>query len=116
MYKTIEVDDEKAESTHWIDSTRSNVLIGGVIVLNAICIGLETDFGSREPGINNRLGWYIIEFIFCLIFFLEVFFRMKVHRVKFFFSMWNLFDFFIVGSLSWRRGFSRRWTLVVEIY
>jgi voltage-gated sodium channel len=96
-YKNIEVDEDAQPAVHWIDATRTNVGIGVLIVFNAITIGLETDWGSREGGISNRPWWYAMELFFCLAFSFELIVRMKVHKLRFFCDAWNLFDFVLVA-------------------
>jgi len=97
QYKSVEVDDDQPSNVHWIDATKTNVGIGVLIVLNAITIGLETDWGSRDGGISDRMVWYAMELFFCIAFSAELFMRMKVHKLRFFCDGWNLFDFVLVA-------------------
>lgn len=46
--------------------------------------------------VKNRLGWYLCEFLFCLVFFIEMIFRVNAFRFRYFMDLSNLLDFFLV--------------------
>eukprot|EP00400_MALV-I_sp_L67-5_P000018 gene18-393_t len=94
-YKKIDEDDAGAV-THFVDTTKFNVAIGLAIILNAIFIGLETDLGPTDTEIDKRFTWYVIEFVFTLIFFVEMILRQYYHGLDYFKSSWNLLDFSLV--------------------
>lgn len=66
----------------------------GVIVVNAIGLGLET-----IPSVNARIGGFlsIVDSVALVIFFLEIAAKLLVYRLAYFKEPWNVFDFTIVG-------------------
>mmetsp|Transcript_72368 Transcript_72368/g.192930 ORF Transcript_72368/g.192930 Transcript_72368/m.192930 type:complete len:453 (-) Transcript_72368:97-1455(-) len=97
-YKKVDVDDEDDDGTEpaFVDKPRFQLIIGLIIILNALFIGLETDLGSRDPEISQRVVWYVFENIFCLIFFIELMLRFYYHQLQYFASAWNCLDFALV--------------------
>ncbi len=91
----------KAIVTH----PRTERVIIGLIIVNAITLGLETS-KSVMAEIGGILWW--LDHILLGIFVLELVARIAVHRLAFFKDPWSLFDFFVVaialipatGSLS----------------
>lgn len=77
-----------------VESTKTERIITGLIVINAIVLGLET-----YPALMEKYGAYIrySDKIILAIFVVEILARIAVHRLAFFKSAWNLFDFFVVG-------------------
>ncbi|MEO1680655.1 MAG: ion transporter [Pseudomonadota bacterium] len=78
----------------WIESPRFTQFIIGVIVFNAIILGLET-----YPSVMARAGDLLImlDHICLAIFVVEIAVKLIVYRWRFFTNGWNLFDFVIVG-------------------
>ncbi len=71
----------------------NNVIIG-VIVFNAILLGVET-----SDSLMARIGFLVgfLDEVCLAIFCAELAAKLFAHRLQFFKSGWNLFDFFIVG-------------------
>ncbi|HKK97386.1 MAG TPA: ion transporter [Marivita sp.] len=71
----------------------TNFIIG-VILFNAILLGLET-----SDTIMERFGPVILflDQVCLAVFVVEIGLKLFAHRLRFFKSGWNLFDFFIVG-------------------
>ena len=72
--------------------TRNFVL--GVIIFNAIILGLAT-----SGMVMSRIG-FIVDFLdsLCLgVFIIEILLKLFAHRLRFFTSGWNIFDFLVVG-------------------
>lgn len=69
-------------------------LIIGVIVINAIALGLET-----IPPVYASIGGFLalIDNVSLVIFFLEIAAKLLVYRLAYFRDPWNVFDFTIVG-------------------
>lgn len=85
-------------NVHWIDRPGFDVLIGGVILLNAILMGVELDSSENEvTEINDRLFWYVIEILFALTFTSELAVRVYVHRFDYFKTPMNVFDAVLVA-------------------
>lgn len=93
-----------------VESSRTQNFIIGVIILNAITLGLET-----SEAIMARLGPLLkmIDRLALAIFVLELAAKTAVYRRRFFANGWNTFDFVIVaislmpatGNLSVLRAF-----------
>ncbi len=79
---------------HWLSDPRTGNFIVGVIVFNAIILGLET-----YPAVMDRAGPLLIalDSICLAIFTVEIAAKLYVDRLRFFRSGWNVFDFVIVG-------------------
>ena len=99
-----------------------NMVMGVVIIANAISMGLETDHGDRplppnddgsyntmgaynitseslmKVDFDNRMGWYILDCVFTTIFVLELALRFFYDGIgkKFWGDAWNCFDFMLV--------------------
>ena len=83
-----------------VDSDRFNAVIAGVIVANAIVLGLETypgvvaDFGDTLHALNTA---------FYFVFLAELILRIASYGrrpLDFFRSGWNVFDFIVIGSVA----------------
>lgn len=81
-----------------VDSDRFQIVIGAVIVANAIVLGLQTyqgleaSYGSLLRGLND---------FFYLIFLVELITRILSYGVRpwnFFRNGWNVFDFIVIGG------------------
>ncbi|MDV7141258.1 ion transporter [Tropicimonas sp. TH_r6] len=78
----------------WLERPKVGNFIIGVILFNAVLLGLET-----YPAVMNRAGGVIIALDnLCLtIFVLEILAKLIAYRFGFFRNPWNIFDFVIVG-------------------
>lgn len=78
----------------WLETPKVRFFIIGVIIFNAILLGMET-----SPTIMGAAGPMIIALdTACLsIFVLEIALKLVAHRLAFFRNGWNIFDFIIVG-------------------
>jgi voltage-gated sodium channel len=79
---------------HWIESRRTQTFITGVIVLNAIVLGLETD-----PSLRAAYGPVLITIdrLCLLVFVIELLMKLAAYRLSFWSNGWNVFDFAVVG-------------------
>jgi voltage-gated sodium channel len=77
-----------------LSSARFRNFITGVILVNAVTLGLET-----SPAAVAQFGWLLsaIDAICLAIFVFEIVAKLFVCRLAFFRSGWNIFDFVIVG-------------------
>jgi len=77
-----------------LESQRFQYFIIGIIVANAITLGLET-----VPSVMNPYGSFLLALdkLFLGIFTLEILAKLTVYRFSFFKSGWNNFDFIIVA-------------------
>jgi voltage-gated sodium channel len=77
-----------------LDNPRTEWFITGVIVFNAITLGLETSKTAMDAYGPVLLT---IDAIVLAIFVVELSARIFVHRLGFFRDPWSLFDFFVVA-------------------
>lgn len=77
-----------------VDSNAFSNAIMALIILNAITLALET-----SPSVMAAIGPALVVFdrVVLAIFVIELTLKIVVHRLDFFRSGWNLFDFVIVG-------------------
>lgn len=68
------------------------LFFGGVIFLNACVLVIETDYRPATGG----LGWFISDSLFTILFTAELAIRVALLRCKWWYSLWNLFDGFLV--------------------
>lgn len=78
----------------FLETQQFQMTIIGLIVLNALTIGLET-----SPTITNAVGSWLSQFdkYILIIFTLEISLKIVAYRHRFFMNAWNLFDFLIVA-------------------
>jgi voltage-gated sodium channel len=76
-----------------VDHPRTERIIMGLIVLNAVTLGLETSHAAME-----RFGslLHFIDRTIIGLFVLELVARLIVHRTSFFKDGWNIFDFIVI--------------------
>ena len=84
----------RAQLAAWLERPQFTNFIIGVIILNAITLGLET-----SPEAMAAAGGVIlmIDRICLGIFVVEIIAKLMAYRGRFFRTGWNLFDFAIVG-------------------
>jgi voltage-gated sodium channel len=78
----------------WVESRRIQAWVIGIIVVNAVILGLETN-----PGVMDRWG-SLLKFLdhLCLaVFVVELVGKLVAYRWQFWRSGWNIFDFLVVG-------------------
>ena len=77
-----------------VESPKTEMTIIGLIVLNAVTLGLETSATAMDLA-----GPYLIALdrAVLAVFVVEILMKLLVYRWKFWINPWNLFDFCIVG-------------------
>eukprot|EP00435_Cladocopium_sp_Y103_P030440 s1465_g7.t1 len=87
-----------------VESDGFGYFITSLVLVNAVVIGIETDFAARNGGTGRLPFSHFISTTFCYIFTAEVIMRLYVHGLAEFFCgndwRWNIFDFLVVG-LQW---------------
>ena len=78
----------------FLESSRIRNLILGVIIFNAIILGLETSKIAMARAGDLIL---LLDKLCLLIFVAELVLKMVAYRMRFFRNGWNIFDFIIVG-------------------
>ncbi len=78
----------------FIESPRMQRIIMGLIVLNAVILGLET-----SPTVRGAIGGLLVnlDHMLLAIFVIEIVAKLLGHGLRFFKSGWNVFDFIVVG-------------------
>lgn len=93
----------KVRSKPFVDWPQFNAAVGVVIIVNALLIGMEIDsFDGESRAIGDRIVWYALENIFCLLFLFELLGRLYFHHMAYFYSdgvphFMNIMDFFLVA-------------------
>ncbi|MCS3903552.1 voltage-gated sodium channel [Methylohalomonas lacus] len=79
---------------NWIESQPIQNFIIGVIIFNAITLGLETSsiVQRHGGGLLDTLETFVLT-----IFVIEILLKLLAFDIRFFKSGWNVFDFLIVG-------------------
>ncbi|MEM9027696.1 MAG: ion transporter [Pseudomonadota bacterium] len=94
----IENESERREAVaSFVESNRFTVAITGLILINAVTLGLETDVN-----VSARFGGVLgaIDLAILLVFTVELALKLYAYRLDFFRSGWNLFDLAIV-TIAW---------------
>lgn len=71
---------------HWTEEAWFNWIVGGVIMVNALIIGLDTDLGCRDkcnPG--DRDIWTFFDYIFMVFFIIELVVRVADVKMEYLF-------------------------------
>jgi voltage-gated sodium channel len=77
-----------------VDDPRTERVVMGLIIVNAVILGLETN-RSLTPEFRHTLE--VLDYIILGVFVIEIGARIVVHRLAFFRDPWSLFDFIVVG-------------------
>eukprot|EP00747_Dinoflagellata_sp_TGD_P195613 gnl/TRDRNA2_/TRDRNA2_64549_c0_seq1.p1 gnl/TRDRNA2_/TRDRNA2_64549_c0~~gnl/TRDRNA2_/TRDRNA2_64549_c0_seq1.p1 ORF type:complete len:680 (+),score=125.28 gnl/TRDRNA2_/TRDRNA2_64549_c0_seq1:68-2041(+) len=90
--------DNKITPVGLLRNSKFDYVVGFVILLNALVIGLQTDYRVRHPhALSNPSWWSVVDRIFAVIFLLELLLRLVAHGCWFFCQpndwRWNWFDF-----------------------
>lgn len=80
---------------HPASSPKFNLAIGCTILVNAVMIGIEVDNG-RGDKLKDRVFFFACDFLFSLIFFVEMLFRQHQLGWDYFLDPWNVFDYVLV--------------------
>lgn len=83
-----------ARAGQWVESPKVQRYVTGLIILNAIILGLDT-----SPAVMSAVGGVlsVVDEVILWIFVAELAIRIAHHRASFFKDGWNLFDFCVVG-------------------
>lgn len=78
----------------FIEQSRVQHFIIGLIILNAVLLGLET-----SPAVMDRAATFIVTLdrVILTVFVLEILIRLYVYRLAFWRDPWSLFDFTVVA-------------------
>jgi len=70
------------------------LLSGGIIVLNAVLIGIEIEVGRIDADVDERVPWYVIQNIVTTLFCVEFIIRVRTESI--YGNLWNLMDLFLL--------------------
>ncbi len=78
----------------WITKASTQRLITGVIMFNAVLLGLDT-----SETIMAKIGWIVstLDTLCLTIFVIEILLKLYAQDIRFFKSGWNIFDALIIG-------------------
>ena len=84
----------RGQIQRWLESRRVQHSIIALIVLNAVVLGLDT-----SATLIARWGsaLHLLDQLILAVFVIEIGLRLYVHRQRFFFDPWSLFDFAVVA-------------------
>jgi len=88
-------EDVHKRRIHVASSPKFNLTVGGAIILNAILIGVEVDYG-RGDLLEDRMFFFITDVFFSLGFFIEMLVRQNQLGWDYFLDPWNVFDYVLV--------------------
>jgi len=81
----------------WVHSNFANCFFGGIIIINAIFIGFETDYNRPEDDDGFVLtSWFFMESTFLVIFTMELLLRFHADGLSLLCDFWGIFDLLIV--------------------
>lgn len=91
--------DRTGSLARLVDSDRFNIAISGVIVANAVVLGLET-----FPEVMTQYGYVLVDlnWAFYVVFLIELILRIASYGRRpqdFFRNGWNVFDLIVIGSV-----------------
>lgn len=81
-------------------SSQFDLVIAILVFINALAIGIQTDWVTRNTSEDLPRSFRILEVAFCVIFTVELILRILVYRIHLFYMPgweWNVFDLIIVG-------------------
>ena len=88
------VSDRRIDAAKWVESRLVQASIIGVILLNAIILGLET---SKAAMASFGTVLLVLDKICLAIFIVELVVKMFCYRSHFWRSGWNVFDFLVIA-------------------
>ncbi|SCA55271.1 Ion transport protein [Candidatus Terasakiella magnetica] len=86
--------DNRTRIANWIESRNIQFFITGVIIINAITLGMET-----SPAVMEQMGGFLhlLDKVALSIFVIEILLKLYGRGFGFFKDGWNLFDFIVVA-------------------
>lgn len=92
---TLDLETSNSALERFIESRMFRFAIIGLIVVNAIILGVLTYSASLPDSFVAGLIW--LDLAITVIFALEIALKLVVYRLRFFGEGWNWFDFIVVG-------------------
>lgn len=88
-------EDIQRKKTHLANSPWFNMGVAVAILLNTVVIGVEVDRG-RGDKLEDRTIFFMFDFLFALVFFVEMVIRQNQLGWDYFLDAWNVFDYVLV--------------------
>jgi len=98
MLETLGIDavtDKRRIETHIASKPVFNVTIAVLIIVSVIIVGVELDMNIGYK-LEERLGFFLADVLFTLIFFIEMLLRQNQLGWDFFLDPWNFFDYALI--------------------
>jgi len=77
----------------WVESSRVQYFIVGVILVNAVVLGLETDQTLMAKWSTALIA---VDKLCLVVFLIELAIKLTAYRLQFWKSGWNIFDFLVI--------------------
>ncbi|MDJ0920290.1 MAG: ion transporter [Henriciella sp.] len=92
---TLDLDSHNSRLEQAIESKLFRHFITGLIIVNAVVLGVLTYEDALSTQLVRSLSWF--DRAVTIIFAVEIFLKLIVYRFRFFAEGWNWFDFVVVG-------------------
>jgi len=75
-----------------------NIFMGIVVLVNTLVLAFEIDFAPKthDADLGQLSGWTIVEIMFTCMYLVDLVLRIHFERCKWFHSLWNYLDVFLV--------------------
>lgn len=84
----------QTKATHILAAPRTQQVIIGLILINALILGLETS-KTLMASMGNFL--HLLDRVLLTVFVIELVTKLYVYRAQFFRNAWNIFDFLVIA-------------------
>eukprot|EP00928_Gymnodinium_smaydae_P018658 TRINITY_DN17111_c0_g1_i1.p1 TRINITY_DN17111_c0_g1~~TRINITY_DN17111_c0_g1_i1.p1 ORF type:complete len:686 (+),score=88.50 TRINITY_DN17111_c0_g1_i1:111-2168(+) len=101
LNETEVVESRFGKLSTFVRGSSFDYISGALVVLNAISLGVQTDWQARNESDETRVAFKVIETLFCIIFTLELSLRVVAYGRDFLklpHVGWHLFDCVLVGT------------------
>jgi voltage-gated sodium channel len=92
---TLDLETSNSPLERAIEGRLFRDFITGLIIINAVILGVLTYERSMPAGLVDSLSWF--DRAVTVVFAIEILMKLIVYRLGFFKSGWNWFDFLVVG-------------------
>lgn len=106
-WQELALSDVQDKLTSLVQSPVFDYGSGALVILNAVTIGVQTDYMARYNCESTPPFFRFVEFVFCMVFSAEILLRIGVYKLKFFWMSgwrWNLFDALLVALQLMEEG------------
>jgi len=86
---------EEARKNHWSEGNLFNVGVGVIVLLGAVLVGLECDYGKEDVSAQTLILFQVLNVFMMLVYVGEAMIRIGVQGIWYFKNPWYLFDFLV---------------------